>query len=118
MSAQEKFDKHVHLSEAPTDSVLVLEFWIEGKKASKTRRRTFISFNIDELREMRIVVKGRKKLTWTPVGEELDKTRCPVQIPKPMVAKIEKIIKNHPELYNSSLEFIETAIRQKIEAIL
>ena len=70
MSAQETFDKHIHLSEAPTDSVLTLEFTLRRKKPRsppiKTRRRTFIDFSLDELREIKLVVKGKKRLIWRP----------------------------------------------------
>lgn len=41
--------------------------------------------------------------------------RMNIRIPKPMMDEVEKIVSNHPELYNNRQQFIESAIREKIE---
>ncbi len=38
-----------------------------------------------------------------------------IRIPKPMMDEVEKIVKDHPELYNNRQQFVESAIREKIE---
>jgi metal-responsive CopG/Arc/MetJ family transcriptional regulator len=38
-----------------------------------------------------------------------------IRIPKPMMDKVERIVEEHPELYNNRQQFIEAAIREKIE---
>ena len=38
-------------------------------------------------------------------------------IPEPMMVEVERIVEEHPELYNNRQQFIEAAIRAKIEKI-
>ena len=38
-----------------------------------------------------------------------------IRIPKPMMDEVERIVAEHPELYNNRQQFIESAIREKIE---
>ncbi|MFQ5758105.1 MAG: ribbon-helix-helix domain-containing protein [Candidatus Bathyarchaeia archaeon] len=38
-----------------------------------------------------------------------------IRIPKPMMDQVEKIVEEHPELYNNRQQFVESAIREKIE---
>ncbi|MDH5461298.1 MAG: ribbon-helix-helix domain-containing protein [Candidatus Bathyarchaeota archaeon] len=38
-----------------------------------------------------------------------------IRIPKPMMDKVERIVEEHPELYNNRQQFIEAAIRENIE---
>ncbi len=38
-----------------------------------------------------------------------------IRIPKPMMDQVERIVEEHPELYNNRQQFIETAIRESIE---
>ena len=38
-----------------------------------------------------------------------------IRIPKPMMDEVERIVEEHPELYNNRQQFIESAIREKIE---
>ena len=38
-----------------------------------------------------------------------------IRIPKPMMDAVERIVEEHPELYNNRQQFIESAIREKIE---
>ena len=40
-----------------------------------------------------------------------------IRIPKPMMDEVEKIVNEHPELYNNRQQFIEAAVREKIESI-
>lgn len=40
-----------------------------------------------------------------------------IRIPKPMMDEVEKIVTSHPELYNNRQQFIESAIREKIERL-
>ena len=39
-----------------------------------------------------------------------------IRIPKPMMDEVERIVAEHPELYINRQQFIESAIREKIEA--
>ena len=43
--------------------------------------------------------------------------RMNIRIPKPMMDEVEKIVSGHPELYNNRQQFIESAIREKIEKL-
>jgi hypothetical protein len=43
--------------------------------------------------------------------------RMNIRIPKPMMDEVEKIVSNHPELYNNRQQFIESSIREKIERL-
>jgi len=38
-----------------------------------------------------------------------------IRIPKPMMDQVERIVEEHPELYNNRQQFIEAAIRENIE---
>jgi metal-responsive CopG/Arc/MetJ family transcriptional regulator len=38
-----------------------------------------------------------------------------IRIPKPMMDEVERIVTDHPELYNNRQQFIESAIRERIE---
>ncbi len=38
-----------------------------------------------------------------------------IRIPKPMMDEVERIVEEHPELYNNRQQFIEAAIRESIE---
>ncbi len=38
-----------------------------------------------------------------------------IRIPKPMMDQVERIVEEHPELYNNRQQFIESAIRESIE---
>jgi metal-responsive CopG/Arc/MetJ family transcriptional regulator len=38
-----------------------------------------------------------------------------IRIPKPMMDAVERIVTDHPELYNNRQQFVESAIREKIE---
>jgi len=43
--------------------------------------------------------------------------RMNIRIPKPMMDEVEKIVSGHPELYNNRQQFVESAIREKIERL-
>ena len=38
-----------------------------------------------------------------------------IRIPKPMMDEVERLVLDHPELYNNRQQFIESAVREKIE---
>jgi hypothetical protein len=40
-----------------------------------------------------------------------------IRIPKPMIDAVERIVSDHPELYNNRQQFIESALREKIERL-
>jgi metal-responsive CopG/Arc/MetJ family transcriptional regulator len=40
-----------------------------------------------------------------------------IRIPKPMMDEVERIVTDHPELYNNRQQFVEAAIREKIERL-
>ena len=43
--------------------------------------------------------------------------RTSIRIPTAMIEEITRIVDKHPELYNNRQQFIESAIREKIEKI-
>jgi len=43
--------------------------------------------------------------------------RIPIRIPKPMMDVVDKIVATYPALYPNRQQFVEIAIRQKIEKI-
>ncbi len=43
--------------------------------------------------------------------------RVGIRIPKPMTDEINRIIKDHPELSYNRQQFVESAIREKIERV-
>jgi metal-responsive CopG/Arc/MetJ family transcriptional regulator len=43
--------------------------------------------------------------------------RTPVRIPKPMLDEIERIVEEHPEMNYNRQQFIESAIREKVERL-
>lgn len=38
-----------------------------------------------------------------------------IRLPKPMMDRAQRIVEEHPELYNNRQQFVESAIREKIE---
>ena len=40
--------------------------------------------------------------------------RMPVRLPKPMVQEADRIVREHPDLFNNRQQFVEAAIREKI----
>jgi len=43
--------------------------------------------------------------------------RIGIRIPKPMIKEVDKIVATYPGLYPNRQQFVEAAIRQKIEKI-
>ena len=43
--------------------------------------------------------------------------RTPIRIPTPMMNEVDRIVDDHPELKYNRQQFIETAIREKIQTI-
>lgn len=43
--------------------------------------------------------------------------RVPIRIPAPMVEEIDRIVREFPELNYNRQQFVETAIREKIEKL-
>ena len=52
-----------------------------------------------------------------PKGMRKAGSRVGIRIPKPMTDEISRIIDSHPALYYNRQQFVETAIREKIERI-
>jgi len=52
-----------------------------------------------------------------PKGMRKPVSRVGIRIPKPMTDEINRIIDSHPALYYNRQQFVETAIREKIERI-
>jgi len=58
-------------------------------------------------------LKCGDKMPRTLRGEAVPRKN--IRIPKPMMDKVERIVEEHPELYNNRQQFIEAAIRENIE---
>jgi len=52
-----------------------------------------------------------------PKGVRKAVERVGIRIPKPMTDEISRIIDSHPELYYNRQQFVESAVREKIERI-
>jgi metal-responsive CopG/Arc/MetJ family transcriptional regulator len=58
-------------------------------------------------------LKCGDKMPRTLRGEAVPRKN--IRIPKPMMDQVERIVEEHPELYNNRQQFIEAAIRENIE---
>ena len=48
--------------------------------------------------------------TLTPVPK-----RIPIRFPKPMIELVDRIVDEHPELFNNRQQYVENALRQRLE---
>ena len=45
------------------------------------------------------------------------KKRVQIRIPSPMVGEVDRIVREHPELNYNRQQFVESAVREKIEYV-
>ena len=72
------------------------EFWQELEKSLRTRPATGIGIHMPR------TINGENH-------------RISMRIPKVMITEADRIVREHPELHYNRQQFIESAIREKIE---
>jgi hypothetical protein len=77
----------------------------------------YITFGISTFRQD--LGKRLRATSATPSGMPRtingENHRQSVRIPKPMIEEVDRIVREHPELHYNRQQFIECAIREKIE---